>query len=89
MAQQTRHSDEMVYYYWQVYQKVYGREPKAYYVGNGWYYVNGQAVHSHTFEREIAYLYDLAKKISLRKEKETAQVQKGAIRRIIGKLRLL
>ena len=90
MSSNTTSTDELVAYYWQVYQLVYSREPRAYYVGNGWYNVNGQVVHHHTLEREISQLYHLAKKMRMRREQDVERKhRKGAIRRIISKLRNL
>jgi hypothetical protein len=78
-------ADQIVKDYWQAFKLVYGQEPKAYYLGNGWYSVNGEIVYRRILEHEIAHLRDLARK----QRKQRTGTSKSTIQRLIQKLRLM
>lgn len=87
MAQGTLPVDEIVNDYWYAFKTVYGKEPKAHYLGNGWYYVNGETVYRTILEHEIVHLHDLARK---QRQRQAARSQnKGVVKRLIDKLRNL
>jgi hypothetical protein len=70
-------------HYCHVYRHVYGNEPIIRYVGNQWFQVNGEMVHSRTMLEQIDQLQALGR----RKQINTGN--KGMVRRLIDKLRLM
>ncbi len=79
----TRSPDEIIAYYGYAYKNVYGREPRMRYLGNHWFRVDGEMVHYRTMVEQIDQLRALAKRKNLNNG------NKGMVRRLIDKLRLL
>ncbi len=79
----TYPTNSIIEEYLNIYQQVYDQEARAYYIGSQWYQVNGKALHQTLMVREINRLKDLAHVKLMRQSK------KGAIQRLIAKLRLL
>lgn len=79
----TLPTNSIIEEYLKIYQQVYDQEARAYYIGSQWYQVNGQALHQSLMMREISRLKDLAQVKLMR------QTKKGAIQRLIAKLRML
>ena len=77
--------ETMIANYGNVYKLVYGQLPRADYVGNQWFKINGEMVHYRMLADEIDQLRDLAYK----KRRRETQSQKGVVRRLIDKLRQL
>jgi hypothetical protein len=69
--------------YRRAYRSVHGREPAVRYMGNHWYFVNGETVHRLTLIDEIARLRDLSQKTHL------GRADKSIIQRLINRLRSL
>ncbi|MFQ3567737.1 MAG: hypothetical protein SNJ59_12140 [Aggregatilineales bacterium] len=69
--------------YRRAYRGVHGREPAVRYMGNHWYFVNGETVHRLTLIDEIARLRDLSQKTHL------SRADKSIIQRLINRLRSL
>lgn len=79
----TYPTNSIIEEYLNIYQQVYNQEARAYYIGSQWYQVNGKALHQTLMVREINRLKDLAHMKLMRQSK------KGAVQRLIAKLRLL
>jgi hypothetical protein len=69
--------------YRRAYETLNKREPVIRYMGNHWYFVNGETVHRVTLIEEIARLRTLTQRQSL------LQGDKGLIHRLIDRLRNL
>jgi hypothetical protein len=82
MSQGTISVEEVIADYAHAYRLVYGHQPKAHYIGNRWYSVNGSTVHHTVIMNEIDYLMDLAKRQRRRGDRST-------IMKLIRKLRLM
>jgi hypothetical protein len=74
----------IVEHYRKAYSNLYRRDPMVRYMGNHWYYVNGETVHRKTLLDEISRLRDLSQRQTLRLNGD-----KTLIQRIIAKLRNL
>ncbi len=60
-----------------------GREPAVRYMGNHWYYVNGETVHRLTLMQEIERLRDMPPKRQFRR------TDRSLVQRLIDRLRAL
>lgn len=67
--------------YVEAYETVYGQHPSIQYVGNAWYLINGETVHSTMLQREVENLTDLAR---IQREQRT---RRSAVQRLISRLR--
>ena len=81
MAEATVVFEQVIKKYNHFFRMVYGREAAAYYIRDGWYRVNGEFVHHNVLIQQIDNLRHLAK------HKRMQQSNKGAIQRLIAKLR--
>lgn len=72
----------VIEHYRKAYNSIHKRDPLVRYMGNHWYYVNGETVHRKTLLEEVARLCDQA-------EREVARLSpdKSLIQRLIAKLR--
>lgn len=61
-----------------------GREPAVRYMGNHWYFVNGETVHRATLMEEIARLRNMSQRQNLNRMHD-----KSVIQRLINRLRAL
>jgi hypothetical protein len=65
------------------YVSAHGREPAVRYMGNHWYYVNGETVHRVTLLEEIERLRAMPPKQSFRR------TDRSIVQRLIDRLRAL
>lgn len=72
----------VIEHYRKAYNDIHKRDPLVRYMGNHWYYVNGETVHRKTLLEEVARLCEQA-------EREAALLSpsKSLIHRLINKLR--
>lgn len=98
MSAGTHPADQTIVEYFEAFRLVYGHDPRAHYLGNQWYQVNGQPVHQSILVRETRRLLDLAQIQRARYMTEEAPTwpaprprprnpHKTAIQRIIQRLR--
>jgi hypothetical protein len=71
----------IVEHFRKAYANVHKRDPMVRYMGNHWYYVNGETVHRGTLIEEIARLRELAQRQTLIKG------DRSLIQKLIAKLR--
>jgi hypothetical protein len=69
--------------YKRAYLKVHGREPMARYMGNHWYYINGETVHRLTLMNEISRLHEM------QQAPPPIKTDKSVIQKLIARLRSL
>lgn len=74
----------VVEHFRRAYLGVNGREPQVRYMGNHWYFVNGETVHRITLIQEIARLQEFSQK-----QHYHPPVEKSLIQRLISRLRSL
>lgn len=77
----THEADDFVEDYREAFQRVYGQEPRIYYMGNRWYQVNGKPLHHTVLVVETERLHDLA---NMRYAQER---KRSVIGRIVKRLR--
>ena len=83
MSDETLSPKSVVETYIHNYRLVYGQVPSAHYMREGWFRINGETVHYTVLLQEIEQLHDLARRQRMK------QSSKGAIRRLIDKLRFM
>ncbi|MDX2160890.1 MAG: hypothetical protein SF162_06150 [bacterium] len=71
----------IVEHFRKAYHGLHRREPMVRYMGNHWFYVNGETVHRATLIEEIARLRELAQRQTLIKKDQSV------IQKLISKLR--
>lgn len=81
MAQASIVVEQVIKEYAHFFCMVYGRDPAAHYVRDGWYRINGEFVHHHVLLQQIDNLRHLARR------KRMHESNKNAIQRLIEKLR--
>ncbi|GEM_PF-529229 len=85
----------VVEHYRKVYHTLYRREPLVRYMGNHWFYVDGETVHRKTLLDEIARLRALTQqaqtqqRVSQLRYDSATKKDKGVIKRLIDRLRNL
>lgn len=75
----------LVEHFRKAYQGVHQREPMVRYMGNHWYYVNGETVHRTTLIEEISRLRDLSQRQVIVKAK--AEQNHNILQKLIAKLK--
>ena len=86
MIEENIGPDTLIDRYHSVYRLVYGQHPRADYIGNQWFEINGEMVHYRMFVDEIDQLRDLAYK---KRRRDSAKSNKSLVSRLINKLRLM
>jgi len=73
----------LVEHFRKVYEKAHQREPMVRYMGNHWYYVNGETVHRTTLVEEIQRLQHLVQRQNI------VKTDQNLLKRLIAKLKSL
>lgn len=73
----------LVEHFRKVYEKAHQREPMVRYMGNHWYYVNGETVHRTTLIEEIQRLQHLIQRQNI------VKTDQNLLKRLIAKLKSL
>jgi hypothetical protein len=81
MSQQTISTEMIIKEYAHFFQMVYGKQPVAHYLRDGWFRINGEFVRYEWITQEVENLRHLARR------KRMNQSNKNAIQRLIAKLR--
>lgn len=82
ICEEPVHSPQaIVEHYRQAFLRVHHREPLVRYMGNHWFYVNGETVHKAVLIGEIDQLQDLARKQLIFK------AERSVVQRLIARLR--
>jgi len=81
MSQDTTSINDILDEYAHMFRMVYGHEPAAHYIRDGWFRVNGETMHYTMLTGEIENLRHLARRQRMQSS------GKGAIQRLIAKLR--